>query len=139
MTDSTGWYARHLGGQQAPPPPPPQQAPPQQLFQPQPQYPQHQTNEGYGQQTPYPPQQYQQPVVPQINNVHDVVANMGNWQGGEATRTETQRCPKCGGNHFFSRSQGAHRGPPPAPSCFDCGYTGLFEQGDMTTWSTAAS
>lgn len=139
MTDTTGWYARHLGGgRQAPPPPPqqPQYYPPQGYQQPPPQYPQqpqHQNYDGYSQQNVYPPQQ------PQINNIHDVVGAMGLWQGGEATRTETQRCPQCGGNHFFSRSQGARRGPSPAPSCFDCGYTGLFEQGDMTTWSAAAS
>ena len=121
--DSSGWYARNVGSrvaqhtqqqQQAPPPPPQQQ---QQYVQPQQQY------------SP-PPQQ------PALNNVHDVVAGMAQWQGGEATRTETQRCPKCGGNHFFSRSQGTHRGPPPAPSCFDCGYSGgLFEQGDPSNYS----
>jgi hypothetical protein len=134
VTDSTGWYARHLGGKLPPPQPQAYQPPPQNYPPAQPQgYPQHQNYEGYTQQTPYP-----SPQQPQINNIHDVVSAMGQWQGGEAARTETQRCPQCGGNHFFSRAQGARRGPPPAPSCFDCGYTGLFEQGDPTTWSSVA-
>ena len=124
--DSSGWYARNVGSrvaqhtqqqQQQQAPPPQQQQQQQQYVQPQQQY------------APPPPQ-------PALNNVHDVVAGMAQWQGGEATRTETQRCPKCGGNHFFSRAQGTHRGPPPAPSCFDCGYSGgLFEQGDPSNYS----
>jgi hypothetical protein len=37
-------------------------------------------------------------------------------------KLETASCPGCGGNNYFSRSQGVVRGPAPAPSCFDCGY-----------------
>lgn len=42
------------------------------------------------------------------------------WQGGEATRTETQRCPNCGGDHYFSRSNTGQTVPA---RCYDCGYT----------------
>lgn len=91
----------------------------------------------------YQPQQEQvfQQVPSQVPaqqlGVHNFTQMMEYWQGGEATRTENHRCPSCGGTHFFSRSQGAHRGPAPAPMCFDCGYTGLFSQGDAANWSTA--
>ena len=42
------------------------------------------------------------------------------WQGGAATRTESQPCPNCHGNLFFSRSNG---GSAVAPRCYTCGYT----------------
>lgn len=42
------------------------------------------------------------------------------WQGGEATRTETQRCPNCGSDHYFSRSNYGQTVPA---RCYDCGYT----------------
>ena len=121
MQQDNGWWSRNMGnGQQAPPPPqptayqapapPPQQ---QQQFQ--------------------VPQQYAQPQQPQVTAENFMQAAAA-WQGGEAVRTETQRCPKCGGDHFFSRANHASRLPPPAPTCMDCGYNGMFEQADSATW-----
>jgi ribosomal protein S27AE len=57
------------------------------------------------------------------------------WQGGEAHRRETRTCPRCGGGHFFSRTSEVSRGPSPAPLCYDCGFTGLFQQGDPSNYS----
>jgi len=121
MKSDSGWWAKRLPAQPAarqvapaqyqPPPPQPQYQQPQQG------YPQH----GY---------QQPQPEV-SVDNIIEAVAA---WQGGEATRTETTRCPSCGGDHYFSRAQGAHRGPPPAPMCYSCGFTGLFQQGDPSVW-----
>lgn len=137
MSESSSWFARHLGT--APPAQPQAYQPPPQQYQ-QPQAP------VYPQQQGYPPQGYPQqqapqmpPQAPAINSIHDVVPAMGMWQGGEGTRTETQRCPSCGGDHFFSRSQGARRGPPPAPTCYDCGYNGLFDQADQATWASGVA
>jgi hypothetical protein len=50
--------------------------------------------------------------------------------GGEAARTETTRCPACGGNLYFSRANSSEgipagmRGAAPSPRCFTCGHTG---------------
>lgn len=121
MSDKS-WWAKQMGAT-APPPPPP-------VAPHAPSYP-----ANYQQAPPQVPQQMPQQAQPQVTI--DNIAQMAEyWQGGEATRTETQRCPKCGGNHFFSRSQGAHRGPAPAPMCADCGFNGLFDQGDPSTWGT---
>jgi hypothetical protein len=65
----------------------------------------------------------------------NVLMLMNHWTGGEGTKTETNKCPSCGGNHYFSRSQGTMRGPAPAPMCYTCGYNGMFEQADQSTWS----
>lgn len=89
-----------------------------------------------------PPQPQYQPQVPQYQHpqqqvevtLDNIVQAAAAWRGGEGTRTETQRCPSCGSDHYFSRAQGAHRGPPPAPICYSCGHTGLFQQGDPAVW-----
>lgn len=53
------------------------------------------------------------------------------WRGGEGTRKETNRCPKCNGANYFSRSDQKvftqNGAATPAPKCFNCGYNGLFE------------
>ncbi len=55
---------------------------------------------------------------------------------GEAHRTDTEPCPRCGSNQFFSRASGNKRMPPPAPHCYNCGYNdGMFEQGLATSWN----
>lgn len=65
-----------------------------------------------------------QPTVQSAPNVAVTGENISEvamlWTGGEATRTETSRCPNCGGDHFFSRS---NAGSMVAPRCYDCGYT----------------
>lgn len=50
------------------------------------------------------------------------------WRGGDATRTETARCPNCGSDLYFSRSNGGTTVTSgglasPAPRCYACGYT----------------
>jgi hypothetical protein len=125
MSDA-GWYQRKMaqmrsGTLQRPAPQPYQQ--------PQPQYQQ----PTYQQQAPvqhYQPQPQQAPPV----TIENLFGAMGHWRGGKAHQLDREPCPQCGGNQFYSRSAGARRGPPPAPHCYNCGYNGLFEQGDPTTW-----
>lgn len=116
MSDSKGWFARQLGGEQ-------QHAPAQPPVQPQQFVPQ------APQQAPVQPQHVpqQQQAAPPLD-VHNFGQAMNYWQGGEATRTETQLCPSCGSNHYYSRSQTAARGPAPSPMCFDCGYNSVYHQ-----------
>lgn len=120
MASDSGWWERRLGGQR-PQQPAPQYPPTNYQPQPAPQY----------QQAPNQPAPQPQ-VTP--GNLFEAAQH---WQGGEATKTERQNCPKCGSGHFFSRSQGAVRGPAPAPICYHCGYNGMFSQGDPATWQTA--
>ena len=119
MSDSD-WWARRLGQ--------PQQRTP---LVPTPRYP----NPQYQQQAPAPQyqQQQQQPKVTP-DNLYDAAMQ---WQGGEAHRKEVYACPQCGGGHFFSRTNGPSRGPAPAPMCYDCGYNGMFMQGDPAVWQGA--
>lgn len=134
MPGDSGWWQRHLGQPQAPAP-------------------QYQQPQGYQQAPQYPPQgppqapQYQQAPqgYPQQQGAIDTsqIRVTGEnlyeaaqlWQGGPGTRTETQHCPQCGGNHFFSRTTGTTRGPAPAPLCYDCGFNGQFIQGDPANWN----
>lgn len=90
--------------------------------------------------------QAQQPQQPQ-----DVVSNpavlpedatfsdhlkAGLTKGGQATRTETASCPQCGGRYVFSRGTGA-TGLRPAPRCYECGWNGIYSQGDQATWASS--
>lgn len=111
------WWGRQLGQQPAPSRQAPVYAPQTPVQQPQaPQY-----------QVPaYQPQGATRGHGVTIENFMDAAAS---WAGGKGTKTETQPCPQCGGNHYFSRRpEGPSRLPPPAPMCADCGYTGLFYQ-----------
>jgi predicted RNA-binding Zn-ribbon protein involved in translation (DUF1610 family) len=116
------------------------QAPQQRQVQPTMPYQQH--PQAYQQPTPAPQwqqqPQYQQPQQPPppvtIANLWDA---MKEWRGGKAHRVDAQPCPECGGNQYYSRSDGARRGPPPAPHCYNCGYNGLFEQGEAATWGAS--
>lgn len=126
---SNDWYARRLG-QQAPQqqqpqarqgwtPPPPQYAP-QQFVQPQPTPGQHQM----------PPQT---PPPGSVN--HQNFMQMASlWRGGPAMKSDPGGCPECGSPRYYSRAKTVSRGPAPAPHCFDCGFNGLFDQGDPATW-----
>jgi predicted RNA-binding Zn-ribbon protein involved in translation (DUF1610 family) len=71
-----------------------------------------------------------------VDNIYQAAAH---WKGGQAHRVDTQPCPQCGSGQFFSRSQDARRGPAPAPHCYNCGFNGLFDQGDPTTWGAGAN
>lgn len=123
MSDAD-WWARRLGQ--------PQQRTP---LVPTPRYPQYQQQAPqapqYQQQAPQQPQQ-----IPQVttDNLYDAALQ---WQGGEAHRKEVYACPQCGGGHYFSRTNGPSRGPAPAPMCYDCGYNGMFMQGDPAVWQGA--
>lgn len=61
------------------------------------------------------------------------------WKGGEAMRREgNSSCPSCGSNLVFSRTgRGGTmvNGSQPAPRCFECGWNGLYDQGDQSSWS----
>jgi hypothetical protein len=107
--NSASWWASKLGSQQKAPslppvsPPPPPRLPP--AYQPTPQ------------------------TAPSLQVTSDNLAEATTlWQGGEASRTETQRCPQCGSDHYFSRSNSGATVTTsgmaaPAPRCYDCGYT----------------
>lgn len=61
------------------------------------------------------------------------------WKGGEAMRREGgMTCPSCGSNLVFSRTgRGGTmvNGNQPAPRCFECGWNGMYDQGDQSSWS----
>jgi hypothetical protein len=124
MSTDDGWWARKLGNPAAPAQR--QQAPAvyqqQQVQYQQPMHP----------QAPTAMPQQQIRVTPE--NLYEAAMM---WQGGEAVRTETNLCPKCGSGHYFSRSQGIARGPAPAPVCYTCGFNGMFTQGDPSVWQGA--
>lgn len=116
---SADWWARKLAQTQGAPPPPQQPR--------QPSYPQ------TGQTpppAPLPPLQQQEIVVTKDN----IVEAAGQWKGGAATRTETQHCPDCGSNNYFSNSSSGAGSrvytqngvASVAPRCFECGYTTAF-------------
>lgn len=118
---SSDWWARKLGNAPA--------AAPQQ-----PSYPQYPTT----QQPSHRPPPMGGGDTQHIQVTKDNVVELaGRWQGGQGTKTETQRCPSCGSGDYFSRANvsgsrtintnsgvAAHA----APHCFDCGYNGLYEQ-----------
>ena len=66
----------------------------------------------------------------------DMGTAIRSWKGGEAHRREgSLTCPRCGSKNVFSRSNGGTLGHAPAPRCFECGWNGLYEQADQTSWS----
>lgn len=125
MASTQDWYARKLGLTQ-------QQ--PQQRQQPWPPYAPPQQD--YSQQ--FQPQQQPQEIPPNGQvTVENFVEMAGRWRGGMAHRTEKTPCPSCGSSRFFSRGNANSRSGAPSPHCFDCGYNGLFTQGDPQTWGAA--
>lgn len=91
------------------------------------------------QPTPYPPggnvyvQPQPQPTQEKVT-IENLWGAMQQWRGGKAHKVDPYPCPECGSANFSSRSEGAMRGPPPAPHCFNCGYNGMFTQGLATSW-----
>jgi hypothetical protein len=76
-------------------------------------------------QQPAPKYQPQQDIHVTDDNAYDAAMQ---WRGGEAMRTETQRCPNCASDLYFSRTntggQPSQSGmATPAPRCYACGYT----------------
>ena len=133
MADSSGWWASKLG--HAPQQPNMRQQP---VAYPPQGYPQAPPGYPPAPQQGYPPQGYPQQQQIDTSQIQVTPENLAEltklWQGGEATKTETTPCPKCGSPHYFSRSNRVSRLPAPAPTCYTCGYNGLFEQADAATW-----
>lgn len=119
------WYRNKIAALRGSPPAAPQQRYQQPVYQPyqQPQYQQ-------------PPQVQQRQPPPPVT-MENLYAAAGYWTGGKAHRIDRDPCPECGSNQFYSRTDGTRRGPPPAPHCYNCGYNGMFQQGDPTTWGVA--
>jgi hypothetical protein len=113
---SNSWWANKLNnGQQ------PQQQPQQQSYPQQPQRPALPAyrREGLGGQQD---ETYNGPVT---GDNFAQVAML--WKGGKGTQTETELCPGCGSNNFFSRKNGGglrtiNGSAHPMEHCFDCGY-----------------
>lgn len=106
-------------------------------------------------------QQFQQPyqpvpgtegnalaVGPQPTSTYEAVQwvnmaiNSGQYRGSKQVLNNSSVCPNCHGGNYFNRSasEGPSRLPPPAPQCYDCGYTGgLFTQGDEANWVSAST
>lgn len=84
-----------------------------------------------------PGPQYQAPQQPPQVTPENFFTLAQFWTGGEAHAKERTPCPQCGGQHYFSRAHQVSRGPAPAPMCADCGYNGMFVQGDAAVWQSA--
>lgn len=113
MSSSADWYARKLGGNAAPSTYTPTTAP---NYPSGPAAPPH--------LAPVPPSS-----TPQVTG-ENIAAVAGLWKGGQATKTETTRCPHCNSDHFFSISNApgsriaTQSGmASAAPRCYSCGYT----------------
>ena len=125
-SDSSSWYARRFGRAA----PQPQQRPSYPQQQPPPGY----VPGGYN----HPQQQQPQQQVPQEKvTIDNFWGAMQQWRGGKAHKIDSEPCPECGSNNYYSRTgEGPRRGPPPAPHCFNCGFNGMFTQGLATSWSS---
>lgn len=123
MSDSSGWYARKFGGQrQQPARPQPQQPPPGYV------------PGGYPQNQQFQQPQQQVQPAPKVTP-ENLWHAMQEWRGGKAHKIDADPCPECNSPRYYSRTgDGARRGPPPAPHCFDCGYNGMFQQGMASSW-----
>ncbi len=89
-----------------------------------------------------PPQELGKISYQQIAKEHDGEKISKFWQGGEGVRTEGHMaCPQCGSSTSFTAYSGAGGmaasigGNRPRPHCFECGYNGLFIQGDQANWA----
>lgn len=86
-----------------------------------------------------PAQRYQAPAAPRPD-VQVTAANVAEaaalWQGGEGIRTETENCPQCGSDLYFSRANGTGEAggsggrvytqagiATVAARCFSCGFS----------------
>lgn len=130
---ATDWWSRKLSGAPAAPPRPnPLPSTPPIRIGTQVQFPNHQ---------PQPTVQSERVLDPERPPTGEI--GMGDairmWKGGEARRREgDMTCPECGSQHVFSRMAKAGnttvQGKSPAPRCFECGWTGLYTQGDQANW-----
>jgi DNA-directed RNA polymerase subunit RPC12/RpoP len=129
---SSDWWSRKLSGNSSPAPPRsvPPTTPPIRIGQ-QVQYP----------DTHHAPQTHDKRLLDPSRAPTDEI-RMGDairlWKGGEAMRKEGgMRCPECDSQNVFSRRSAntSIQGKPPAPRCFECGWTGLYTQGDESSWA----
>lgn len=135
MSDSQGWYARKVAAFRGQPTaagqPAAQYAPAPQAY----------AGMGTQQRAPTAPPHLQhldrQPTQPGVGfdgrvTIENFAQAMGFWRGGKGQQ-EQERCPNCG-DTLWSRTNGKSRGPAPAPLCYHCGYNGMFEQGQASSW-----
>ena len=60
----------------------------------------------------------------------------GMTKGGEAARN-AMNCPECGSGNVFTRAKGnMQNGASPAPRCYECGWNGLYDQGQQGSWTS---
>lgn len=60
----------------------------------------------------------------------------GATKGGEAMRN-AMTCPECGSGNVFQRAKGnMQNGASPAPRCYECGWNGLYDQGQQGSWTS---
>ena len=100
-------------------------------------------------QYPPQPQPYQDPgpidgskiSYQQLAREHDGEKISKYWRGGEAMKTEGHLgCPQCGSSTSYTQYSGnaglaaGIAGNRPRPHCFECGYNGLFVQGEQANW-----
>lgn len=115
---------------------------------------QHAPQPQYTQQAPQPVPHQPQYVPPeqvdgskvsyqQLAREHDGEKISKYWRGGEGMKTEGHLgCPNCGtttGYTAYSGQSGLSAGVAgnrPRPHCFECGYNGLFSQGEQANWAT---
>lgn len=71
-------------------------------------------------------------VLPDDATLSDYLRS-GATKGGQAARKENATCPACGGNYLFSR--GGVSSINPAPRCYECGWNGMYEQADQSSWT----
>jgi predicted RNA-binding Zn-ribbon protein involved in translation (DUF1610 family) len=80
-----------------------------------------------------------QPVQPRTENLPppeslSEALQRGHSNGGEAARN-AMNCPDCGSGNVFNRSKGnTLNGASPAPRCYECGWNGLYDQGQQGSW-----
>ena len=95
--------------------------------------------------TPQHPQQFQQTSQRVLDSSRAPTDNLGMgeairlWKGGEAHRKEGHlTCPSCGSKNVFTRvGRGGSmvNGSNPAPRCFECGWNGMYDQGEQSNWA----
>lgn len=86
--------------------------------------------------TPQSPQPVQQRTenLPPPESLSEALQR-GHSNGGEAARN-AMNCPDCGSGNVFNRSKGnTLNGASPAPRCYECGWNGLYDQGQQGSWS----
>jgi hypothetical protein len=78
----------------------------------------------------------------QLAREHDGEKISKYWRGGEAMKTEGHLgCPNCGSNTSYTQYSGnaglaaGIAGNRPRPHCFECGYNGVFVQGEQANWT----